>query len=148
MFCYLGTTLSGGALITSAPSGGSRHSSPGPSPSPSSRRRHHHNLTNLVIGSGSPRHHSHQHNIQQQQQQVRYKQAGHHNPHRSWITMEVKRNRDGLELLQPTNTFDSTLFAITLSFLQVTWNSFMQLKWLKLRRLIVYKIIRIYIWVI
>ncbi|XP_054714860.1 CREB-regulated transcription coactivator 1-like [Uloborus diversus] len=81
----LGTSLSGGTLISSASGGGSRHSSPGPSPSPSSRRRHHHTLTNLVIGSGSPRHHGH-HNLQQQQ--VRYKSTGHHNLQRSWMNME------------------------------------------------------------
>lgn len=111
----VGTTLSGGALITSAPSAGSRHSSPGPSPSPSSRRRHHHNLTNLVIGSGSPRHHGHQHNMQQQQQQqVRYKPAGHHhNPHhRSWITMEVKRKRDGFR----DYAFKNIFFTLALNY--------------------------------
>ncbi|XP_055928787.1 CREB-regulated transcription coactivator 1-like isoform X4 [Argiope bruennichi] len=95
----LGTSLSGGTLITTSPSGGSRHSSPGPSPSPSSRRRHHHNLTNLVIGSGSPRHHGYQHTVLQNQ--VRYKPQGHNHHHqqqqhhhhhhhhnRSWINME------------------------------------------------------------
>ncbi|GFW92024.1 CREB-regulated transcription coactivator 1 [Trichonephila clavipes] len=93
----LGTSLSGGTLITTSTGGGSRHSSPGPSPSPSSRRRHHHNLTNLVIGSGSPRHHGYQHTVLQQQ--VRYKPQGHNHHHhhhhhhhqhqnRSWINME------------------------------------------------------------
>ncbi|KAF8793758.1 CREB-regulated transcription coactivator 1 like protein [Argiope bruennichi] len=99
----LGTSLSGGTLITTSPSGGSRHSSPGPSPSPSSRRRHHHNLTNLVIGSGSPRHHGYQHTVLQNQ--VRYKPQGHNHHHqqqqhhhhhhhhnRSWINMEMSDN--------------------------------------------------------
>ncbi|GIY30013.1 CREB-regulated transcription coactivator 1 [Caerostris darwini] len=94
----LGSSLSGGTLITTSSGGGSRHSSPGPSPSPSSRRRHHHNLTNLVIGSGSPRHHGYQHTVLQHQ--VRYKPQGHnhhhhhhHNHNNSWINMEVKRNQ-------------------------------------------------------